>query len=645
MDLTKFRSGRNFPRWTVLLADTILLTVGLSVSRWLVREPFPLLNAPLSLSYLLVLFVPSAIVALLVLRMHRGLVRYTNTTDIGRAVGAILFANLLFGIWWILLWSASFFADVPGALALLGVNWAIGTLLLVIMRLFIKEAHFALVRSQSEPLIIAAIYGTDHSAIMLRHALESMPELRVRVRAFIDQSRSRLHSTIEQRKVYHIKDLAMLKEAKGITHLVLAKEHLDQRDRKVLMERCLRLGIKVLTAPPANEWTLGRISSRQLRNLQIEDLLQRPPIRIDNARIGEDLRGKCVLITGAAGSIGSEIARQVLRYEPTLVVLCDQAESALHELQLELKPIASPERFVAYIGDITQIQRMEKLFAQYRPAIVYHAAAYKHVPMMENHPEAAIRTNIGGTKLLADLSVQHGVAKFVMVSTDKAVNPTNVMGASKRIAECYVQALDTLQPEHGTRFVTTRFGNVLGSNGSVIPLFRKQLEAGGPLTVTHPEINRYFMTIPEAVQLVLEAGVMGHGGQILVFDMGKPVKIVDLARKMIKLAGLQEGKDITIVYTGLRPGEKLYEELLNNKELVLPTHHPKISIAQVRPGVYMEVNQHIAKLLASLAEADDLMIVQQMKAIVPEFVSNNSAFEVLDAPLVESNPAERRVGT
>lgn len=633
MNLAKLRNGRNFPRWTVLLTDTILLSVGLSVSCWLVREPFPLLESPLSLSYLLALFVPSAIIVLLVLRMHRGLVRYTNTTDIGRVVGATFSANVLFGVLWVVSLPHSFVAAAEGPMALLGVNWAIGTLLLVVMRLFIKEMHFAMLRAQSEPLIIAAIYGTDHSAIMLRHALESMPDLRVRVRAFIDQSRTRLHSTIEQRKVYHIKDLAVLKETHGITHLVLAKEHLDHRDRKVLMERCLRWGIKVLTAPPANEWAAGRIHSQQLRNLQIEDLLQRPPIRIDNVRIGEDLRGKCVLITGAAGSIGSEIARQVLRYEPALVVLCDQAESALHELQLELKAIFSPERFIAYIGDITHPRRMEKLFARYHPSIIYHAAAYKHVPMMESHPGAAIWTNVGGTKLLADLAVQYGAAKFVMVSTDKAVNPTNVMGASKRIAECYVQALDVLQAERGTRFVTTRFGNVLGSNGSVIPLFRKQLEKGGPLTVTHPEINRYFMTIPEAVQLVLEAGTMGFGGQILVFDMGKPVRIVDLARKMIQLAGLQEGRDIQIVFTGLRPGEKLYEELLNNKEMVVSTHHPKISIAKVCSGPYIEVNRQIVRLLDALTGADDLAIVQLMKIIVPEFVSNNSAFDVLDAPL------------
>lgn len=630
MNISKLRTVRNFPRWTVLLADTVLLLAGLVVSSWLVREPFPLFRSPVPLTHLISGFLPCALAALLTFRMHRGLVRYTNTADIGRAVGATLLANTLFCLLWALLWPKAFFAGPTGALALSGVNWAIGSLLLVIMRLFIKEVHFALVQYRAEPKMIAAIYGTDHGAVMIRHALESMPELSVRVRAFIDDSRSRLHSTIEQRRVYHIKDLSMLKQTKGITHLVLAKERLDQRDRKVLLERSLRLGIKILTVPPVNEWLTGKISSRQIKDLQIEDLLQRPPILIDNDKIGDDLWSKRVLITGAAGSIGSEIARQVLRYGPKQVILCDQAESALHELQLELGASVPLERFVPFIGDVTQMARMEKLFDQYRPDIIYHAAAYKHVPMMEHHPEAAIHTNVGGTKIVADLAVKYGAKKFVMVSTDKAVNPTNVMGASKRIAELYVQAMDAEQPSKGTRFITTRFGNVLGSNGSVIPRFRKQLERGGPLTVTHPEINRYFMTIPEAVQLVLEAGTMGHGGQILVFDMGTPVRIADLARKMIRLAGLEEGKDIEIVYTGLRPGEKLYEELLNDAEKVLPTYHPKISIAQVRRSKYKVVNGEISNLLAKLGEWNENTLVLRMKVLVPEFLSNNSIFQALD---------------
>lgn len=631
MNIAKLKTIRNFPRWTVLLADAVLLITGLVVSRWLVREPFPLFPNPVPLIHLLAGFLPCALAALLSFRIHRGLVRYTNTADVGRAMGAALFANTLFCLLWVLLWPKAFFAGPMGTLALSGVNWAIGSLLLVIMRLFIKEVHFALVQYRAEHKMIAAIYGTDHGAVMIRHALESMLEMSVRVRAFIDDSRSRLHSTIEQRRVYHMKDLAMLKEAKGITHLVLAKERLDQRDRKVLLERSLRLGIKVLTVPPVNEWLTGKISSRQIKDLQIEDLLQRPAIQIDNHKIGDELRGKRVLITGAAGSIGSEIARQVLRYGPRQVILCDQAESALHELQLELGASIPQEHFISYVGDVTQAARMERLFTRYQPDIIYHAAAYKHVPMMEHHPEAAVHTNVGGTKVVADLAVQYGVKKFVMISTDKAVNPTNVMGASKRIAELYVQALDAEQPENGTRFITTRFGNVLGSNGSVIPRFRKQLALGGPLTVTHPEINRYFMTIPEAVQLVLEAGTMGHGGQILVFDMGTPVRIADLARKMIRLAGLEEGKDIEIVYTGLRPGEKLYEELLNDAEQVLPTYHPKISIAQVRRSKYRVVNQQISDLLIGTTLKDETELVLKMKCLVPEFLSNNSVFEALDA--------------
>lgn len=638
MNISKLRTARNFPRWTVLLADTVLLLAGLAVSWWLVREPFPLFRSPVPLTHLIGGFLPCAVLSLLTFRMHRGLVRYTNTADIGRAVGATLFANTLFCFLWALLRGRVFFAEPTGALALSGVNWAVGSLLLIIMRLFIKEVHFALIQYRAEPKMIAAIYGTDHGAVMIRHALESMPELKARVRAFIDDNRRRLHSTIEQRRIYHIKDLAMLKERRGITHLVLANERLDQRDRKVLLERSLRLGIKVLTVPPVNEWLTGKISSRQIKDLQIEDLLQRPSIQIDNTKIGEDLQGKRILITGGAGSIGSEIARQVLRYEPKQVILCDQGESALHELQLELSAHVPQERFVPYIGDVTCASRMEKLFAQYQPDIIYHAAAYKHVPMMEHHPDAAIATNIGGTKILADLAVQYGAKRFVMVSTDKAVNPTNIMGASKRIAEQYVQALDAEQPKDGTRFITTRFGNVLGSNGSVIPRFRKQLEQGGPITVTHPEINRYFMTIPEAVQLVLEASTMGHGGQILVFDMGTPVRIVDLARKMIRLAGLEEGKDIEIVYTGLRPGEKLYEELLSDAEQVLPTYHPKISIAQVRQSQYVEVGQRVAVLLSQLHKADEATLVKQMKALVPEFVSNNSVFEALDNSVENKQP-------
>ena len=378
-----------------------------------------------------------------------------------------------------------------------------------------------------------------------------------------------------------------------------------------------------------------------MQALRIEDLLQREPIVINNNKISEEVFGRRVLITGAAGSIGSEIVRQVLSFEPEMVILCDQAESFLHDIQLEMQDKFVGAAIHIFIGNIRDYARMQIPFKEYHPHIVFHAAAYKHVPMMENHPSEAVLTNILGTKNIADLAMTFQVEKFVMISTDKAVNPTNVMGSSKRIAEMYVQSLST-PPEFfsshhlidtekvKTKFITTRFGNVLGSNGSVIPRFKEQIQKGGPVTVTHPEITRYFMTIPEAVQLVLEAAAMGTGGEIYVFDMGKPVKIADLARKMIRLAGFTPDEDIKISYTGLRPGEKLYEELLNKAELTLPTHHEKIKVARVMTS-HRRVRPEIEALIkmSNYAETDDL--VKKMKALVPEYKSKNSRFEKLDA--------------
>jgi len=438
-----------------------------------------------------------------------------------------------------------------------------------------------------------------------------------------------LNSYLEQKKVYHLKDLARLKERRNIDEMLIVNEDLDERSKKVVIERCIRLGIKVLTIPPAKNWLSGKFDKKQIQKLRIEDLLQRKPITIDQEKVKNDLHGKRVLVTGAAGSIGSEIVRQVISYEPALLILCDHAESPLHEIQLEIEDRFPNANIEVVLSDVSNYKRMYKLFDVCRPELVYHAAAYKHVPMIENNPFEAISVNVGGTKNIADLSVKFGVEKFVMVSTDKAVNPTNVMGASKRLAEIYTQSLNNM-PGRKTRFITTRFGNVLGSNGSVIPRFRTQIEKGGPLTVTHPEITRYFMTISEAVQLVLEAGTMGQGGEIYVFDMGKPVKIVDMARKMIQLAGLEEGKDIKIVYSGLRPGEKLYEELLASAELTLPTHHEKISIAKVRSYAYEEAGKAIEELLDINKRHQNSEVVLKMKLIVPEFLSKNSVFEELD---------------
>ncbi|HZX59402.1 MAG TPA: nucleoside-diphosphate sugar epimerase/dehydratase, partial [Mucilaginibacter sp.] len=473
------------------------------------------------------------------------------------------------------------------------------------------------------------------NAVLVKQALEASAKTNFAVVGFIDDNGKKIDKEIQQVRVYHIDKLAKLKEKHNVDKLIIMNHNLDEQVKKSALEKCLALGIQVLTVPPSDQWIYGKLNLQQIQDLKIEDLLQRKPIQIDNSSISEDLCGKRVLVTGAAGSIGSEIVQQVLGYKPAMVILCDQAESPLHEMKLEVEDKFPDVPTKIFIADIRNYRRMYKLFADYQPEVVFHAAAYKHVPMMEENPSEAVLANVLGTKNVADLSVAFGTGKFVMISTDKAVNPSNIMGTTKRIAEIYIQSLkdSPVNSKHGrpaTRFVTTRFGNVLGSNGSVIPRFRAQIQKGGPITVTHPDITRYFMTIPEAVQLVLEAGTMGTGGEIFIFDMGEPVKITDLALKMIKLAGLQPEKDIKIVYTGLRPGEKLYEELLNLGELTMATHHPKIKIAQVITYPYKQVVKDIEELLALNKQHDDVALVNKMKDIVPEFISKNSHFEFLD---------------
>jgi FlaA1/EpsC-like NDP-sugar epimerase len=379
--------------------------------------------------------------------------------------------------------------------------------------------------------------------------------------------------------------------------------------------------------PPVQNWINGELNVKQIRKVRIEDLLGRKPIQLDDKEIRSVLQGKRILVTGAAGSIGSEIVRQVLRFDPKFVTLLDQAESPLYDLENELRNGPFSGKYEVAIGDITRKERMERLFAYFQPEVVFHAAAYKHVPLMEENPSEALRTNVLGTKILVDLSIAHQVERFVMISTDKAVNPTNVMGATKRVAEIYAQSA---QGAGKTKFITTRFGNVLGSNGSVIPLFSRQIEKGGPVTVTHPEVTRYFMTIPEACQLVLEAGSMGNGGEIFVFDMGESVRILDLAEKMIRLSGFEPGKDIQIKITGLRPGEKLYEEVLSDAENTMPTHHPQILIARVRTYNRVEVEQNVEALTQLFNTQDNKRIVSELKALVPEFISNNSVYSELD---------------
>jgi Predicted nucleoside-diphosphate sugar epimerases len=634
---------RTVPRWAILLLDLIILTWSFILSYFIAKH----FNFQIIIRghFFIVtgLYAGIALPVFFLMRIHTGLIRYSDTRDLLKICSAMLVTSAVYvaAIYLVLSPLLGLTARQLGPVML--VNFFIATSFLLMLRITVKSIYFMLMRKMRDvDTVRVLIYGSDQNAIMAKQALENSKESRFIIIGFIDTNRNKLNSYIERKRVYHLKDLSALKAKYAIDQLIFVKDHLGGRDKKVIVERCLRLGIKVLTVPPASEWVSGRLRLQQIKNLRIEDLLQRAPIKINNDRICDDLCGKRILITGAAGSIGSEIVRQVLRYEPQMLILCDQAESPMHEIQLEIEEKFPGSNVAVVIADIRNLERMHQIFNDYRPELVYHAAAYKHVPMMEKNPGEAVSTNVGGTKNIADLSVLFGVKKFVMISTDKAVNPTNVMGASKRIAEMYTQSLDGQQSLQyvsagtnklikGTRFITTRFGNVLGSNGSVIPRFRAQIEKGGPITVTHPEITRYFMTIPEAVQLVLEAGTMGNGGEIFVFDMGKPVRIVDLARKMIQLAGLKPDKDIEIVYTGLRSGEKLYEELLNDGEMVMPTHHDKIHIARVNPVDHEFAKQAIYELLALNERKNSAGVVRKMKEIVPEFVSKNSPFEALDS--------------
>ncbi|MEB0262962.1 MULTISPECIES: nucleoside-diphosphate sugar epimerase/dehydratase [unclassified Mucilaginibacter] len=587
-----------------------------------------------------------AAIVMYLMRVHIGLIRYSNTRDVLRIFGSVFISSVVYIII-ITLWVKPVLAINSATINLvLLVNFSVSSTLLILLRSAVKSAFNYINNYSSSKKTSVLIYGSDTSAVLVKQALEASAKTNFVIVGFVDADTSKINKEIQQVRVYDINKLAKLKEKRAIDKMIIMNHHLDEQSKKTALEACLALGIQVLTVPPSDQWIYGKLNMQQIKDLKIEDLLQRKTIQIDTTRISEDLQGKRVLITGAAGSIGSEIVQQVLQYKPAMVILCDQAESPLHDIRLEVEEIFAQVPVKIFIGDIRNYYRMRKLFSEYKPEVVYHAAAYKHVPMMEENPSEAVRANVLGTKNIADLSVAFGVNKFVMVSTDKAVNPSNIMGATKRIAEIYIQSLKDNPINKGTAFITTRFGNVLGSNGSVIPRFRAQIQKGGPITVTHPEITRYFMTIPEAVHLVLEAGTMGTGGEIFIFDMGEPVKIVDLALKMIKLAGLQPERDIKIVYSGLRPGEKLYEELLNQGEHTMPTHHEKIKISEVISYPYKKVIEDINELILLNQQNDDMAMVNKMKEIVPEFISKNSQFEGLDnkpAPPVQIEVKKLRV--
>jgi len=484
-------------------------------------------------------------------------------------------------------------------------------------------------------LIRTVIYGTDANAISVANALKFETPSRFKIVGFVDKnSQNASKRMLDLPILIQKKKLPALMRSVAAEAVIIADKSLSKDEQLIIVDQCLEFNYRVYTVPLISNWENQKEISQKVKNIQIEDLLERKPIVLDSKSISKQLKDKVILITGAAGSIGSEIVRQVLGFNPKTVVILDHAETPLHNLCLETLALDSQTKIRAVIADVKSKKALEKVFSDFRPQVVFHAAAYKHVPLMEENPSQSILTNVKGTKNLADLSCKYNVKKFVMVSTDKAVNPSNVMGASKRIAEKYVQSLflknQKEQSDCKTKFITTRFGNVLGSNGSVVPLFTKQIAEGGPVTITHQDIIRYFMTIPEACQLVLEAGAMGNGGEIYIFDMGKPVRIIDLAKKMIKLAGFIPDKEIKIKIVGLRPGEKLYEELLNDTSKTLPTYHNKIMIAEEIQDEYETLHSEIEELIAIANFYSNEEIVSKMKKIVPEFKSMNSAFEVLD---------------
>ncbi|HHU58570.1 MAG TPA: polysaccharide biosynthesis protein, partial [Bacteroidales bacterium] len=606
--LLKVFNGRIISPWWILAIDWLLISNAFIIAyvvRLNVMLPtytvweFLSGGAYVAVIYTLVFFL---------FGIHRGVIRHTSFTELRSLVYAsatALALNLVGGT--LVRWLYPEMNLVPRLVLVL--HFMLVVFFCFGFRLVVRETYTYLTTTKGS--VATVIFGTGDLAMITLEAIRNDKDNAYQVLAFVDDEPGKWNM--------HLSGLPVLSWEKmlegggkfgEVEEVILAVTTIGSKRKQAIADDCLRRGWKLKVMPSVNNWVNGISNMGQIREVRIEDLLGRDEIHLNQKQIMEGLEGKTILVSGAAGSIGSEIVRQLLRFPVRQIVMLDQAESALYDLEQEIIIRHFDAPFKPVLADITHNRRMRQVFEQYRPQIVFNAAAYKHVPLMEASPYEAVRVNVGGTKLLADLSVEFGVEKFVMVSTDKAVNPTNVMGASKRLCEIYIQSMAQL-PGLATAFVTTRFGNVLGSNGSVVPLFKRQIAQGGPVTVTHPEITRYFMTIPEACQLVLEASFMGHGGEIFVFDMGEPVRIVDLAEKMIRLSGLKLGEDIDIVYSGLRPGEKLYEELLASKENTQATHHDKIMIARVRKHQYQQVNADVMILLAALYEESEEWVVSR----------------------------------
>jgi len=619
---------RYLPRWIVVLLDVFLCSLALLVTYFILKGTtiyfHDVISVPLQgLAVLLV-----NLLFFFIFKSYSGIIRHSTFIDIIKlaftsvtTVASILLFNYIMEY---ILGQKIFLTT-----SLLLYMFASFTFLLL-FRIAVKESYTFLknVATTQEKKNIAII-GIDDQSISLGSSLLNESQLSYTLVGFLTQTKISKRYKILGKPVFSVHNLSETIEEIQAEAVLLMSDSFSGKEKNEIVENCLAAGVEILNIPNLQKWTNKEDIQNHIKPLEIEDLLERSPISVSDTILKKDLEGKTVMVTGGAGSIGSEIVKQLAQYNTKLVVVLDQAESALHELELYLRLNYPNFNFITELADISNMYRLQLMFNKYHLDLIYHAAAYKHVPLIERNPHEAIYVNLLGTVNLCFQSLQHKVERFVMVSTDKAVNPTNVMGASKRAAEMYVQALQ--KEDHvTTKFITTRFGNVLGSNGSVIPHFKKQIAQGGPVTVTHRDIIRYFMTIPEACQLVMQAGTMGNGGEIYVFDMGEPVRIIDLAERMIKLSGLEPYTDIDIKITGLRPGEKLYEELLNDASTVLPTHHPKIMISSVEAGSFSSIKEKIEHIIRVATKLGDDEVVKLLKELVPEFKSENSSFAALD---------------
>lgn len=623
---------RETPRWVVLCID-LYITLNTFLLAFLIIRNFKLHVSGTDLKLAIIqspqiLFF--AFVSFLATSSFKGIVRHTGFKDVLNVLKANLLLAFLLGFFSWLVSKASpqsnYILNTPTVI----IHFLLNTMALIFLRILYKNLYdYYVIGSRYTKR--AMIYGAGDSGIITYKALKNDERSRISIFGYLDDKKSKIGKKINGITVYNPKKIdAAFLEKHHINEIIISIQNIRPSRLREIVDSFSDSPVTLKIVPAINKWLNGDLNAQQIKNVKIEDLLGRKPIKLDNPDVREEIQDKVVLVTGAAGSIGSEIARQLMGYPYKKLILLDQAESPLYDLQQTTQSICKGDcEFV--MGDVRDPNRVDTIFRIFNPQIVFHAAAYKHVPLMEDNPYEAVQTNIKGTKIVADKAVEYGAEKFVMVSTDKAVNPTNVMGATKRIAELYVTHINKRAK---TNFIVTRFGNVLGSNGSVIPIFKRQIEEGGPLTVTHPEITRYFMTIPEACQLVLEAGVMGKGGEVFVFDMGESVKIIDLAKKIIRLSGLRYPQDIDIEITGLRPGEKIYEELLADGESTMKTHHDKIMIAKVANQDLEDFNENIGELIKEDHNPNqierNLKLVTKIKNLVPEYVSQNSIYSSID---------------